>query len=332
MKTPVSYTVWGLFAISFLVTLLFSRRLIPALRRRGAGQPILEIGPVWHRAKQGTPTMGGLAFIGGMGVALLLLSVWLLTTGELARVRRLAAVLLYAALCALIGVYDDLCKLKKRQNQGLSAAQKYLLQLLAAAAFLFLTVAFLGVETTVKVPFSHTVWRLNWFYYPLALLFLTGMVNALNLTDGVDGLLSSTVAVAAVFFLIWGSTSGDELPLQAGGLLLGGALGFLCVNRHPAKIFMGDTGSLFLGGMLSGVGIVSGHPLLVLLAGGVFVIETLSVMLQVAFFKLTGGKRLFRMAPLHHHFEKCGLGEWQVVAVFALGGAIFAALGVWGMR
>ncbi|MBR6727134.1 MAG: phospho-N-acetylmuramoyl-pentapeptide-transferase, partial [Clostridia bacterium] len=304
--------------------LLFSRWLIPALRRRRAGQPILEIGPSWHLSKAGTPTMGGLAFIAAILSVAIGWSLYLLFGEAEEDPRGLGLVLLYALLCALIGFADDFCKLAKRKNQGLTAPQKYLLQLLASALFLFLAVVIFGVDTAIKVPFSHTVWQLNGFYYPLALLYLTGMVNALNLTDGVDGLLSSTTAVIALFFLAWGYDSNEMTVVATGALLLGGALGFFCFNRHPAKVFMGDTGSLFLGGAVSAVGILTEHPLLILLAGGVFVIEALSVILQVIFFKLSHGKRLFRMAPLHHHFEKCGLGEWQVVCIFVLFSLVLA--------
>ena len=330
MKMAISHTVGGLFALTFLLTLLLSHLLIPVLRRRKAGQPILEIGPSWHLSKAGTPTLGGLAFIGGIGGAMLLLTVMAATVEITAELRAVWLILLYALLCAAIGFFDDLCKLRKRKNQGLTAPQKYLLQLLAAALFLFLAIAFFDVDTAIKVPFSHTVWQLNGFYYPLALLYLTGLVNALNLTDGVDGLLSVTVAVMAIFFLVWGYAEDNVILMLVGGLLLGAALGFLCVNGHPAKVFMGDTGSLFFGGAVSAVGILTEHPLLLLLSGGVFVIEAASVILQVIFFKLTKGKRLLRMAPLHHHFEKCGWGEWQVVTVFGLGAAIFGALAFLG--
>ncbi|MBQ8341562.1 MAG: phospho-N-acetylmuramoyl-pentapeptide-transferase [Clostridia bacterium] len=330
MNTAFSYTVIGLFTISFLLTVVFSRLLIPVLRRRHAGQPILEIGPSWHLSKAGTPTLGGLAFIGGILGAFLLLLLFYLPRESAGPLRRLGAVLLYAVLCALIGLVDDGCKLFKHKNQGLTAPQKYFLQLLAAAIFLFVAVGFLGIDTTIKVPFFDTVWRLNHFYYPLALLYLTGLTNALNLTDGVDGLLSVTVAVISVFFLAWGYVDGQDGVMMVGALLLGGSLGFLCFNAHPAKVFMGDTGSLFLGGAVSAVGILTAHPLLVLLAGGVFLVETVSVILQVVWFKLSHGKRLFRMAPLHHHLEKGGWSEWQVVSVLGLGGVVCAALAFLG--
>ena len=208
--------------------------------------------------------------------------------------------------------------------------QKYLLQLLASGLFLFWAQTLLGVDTTLALPFSDTVVDLGIFYYPLALVFLTGIVNALNLTDGVDGLLSSTVAVAAAFLLLWGTALANLSVSLLGSLLLGGMVGFLCFNAHPAKVFMGDTGSLFLGACLAGVGIVTGEMALILLLSGIYVIEAASVILQVVWFKLSGGKRLFQMAPLHHHFEKRGWSEWRVVGVFSLGALAFAALAFLG--
>ena len=188
----------------------------------------------------------------------------------------------------------------------------------------------LGVDTYVELPFSDKRLELGVFYYPLALLFLTGLVNACNLTDGVDGLLSTTLTSASGFLLLWGIYEGKAMQSVIGALLIGAALGFLCFNAHPAKVFMGDTGSLFLGAAVSGVGIVSGEAILVLIACGVFVIEAASVMLQVIFFKLTGGKRLFLMAPLHHHFEKRGWSEELVNTVFLVAGMLFAAIAFWG--
>ena len=326
MNMGIFYTVGALFAISFLLTVLFSHRLIPMLRRKKAGQPILEIGPSWHLSKAGTPTLGGLAFIGGIGGALFLCSLYFLWMGEGRRLRAVALILCYALLCGAIGFFDDYQKLLKRKNQGLTAAQKYLLQLIASALFLLAARVLLDVDTAIRLPFADTVLELGWFYYPLALIYLTGLVNALNLTDGVDGLLSTTVAVVAGFFLLWGYSESEESVMLMGALLLGATLGFLCFNAHPAKVFMGDTGSLFFGGAVSAVGIVTEHPLLVLIACGVFVIEAASVILQVLYFKLSDGKRLFRMAPLHHHFELGGMHETKVVAMYmSITGAICAA-------
>ena len=330
LNVEILYTAFALFIIVFLLTVVFSRLLIPVLRRHRAGQPILEIGPSWHLSKAGTPTLGGLAFIVGIGGALLLYAVYALFVGESGALRVLSLIFIYGVLCGAIGFFDDYRKLVKKENKGLSAPQKYLLLLLASALFLFASRVALKTDTSISVPFTDRSLELGIFYYPLALLYLTGLVNALNLTDGVDGLLSSTVAVVSAFFLLWGYSEGLEAVVLVGALLLGAALGFLCFNAHPAKVFMGDTGSLFLGGVVSSVGIVTEHPLLLLLSCGIFVIEAGSVILQVLFFKLTHGKRLFRMAPLHHHFEKGGWSEWRVVAVFSAVGALFAAVSLLG--
>lgn len=319
------YTVTALFAVSLLLTVLFCHWLIPVLRRHRAGQPILEIGPSWHLSKTGTPTLGGLAFIGGIGGALLLCGILFLITDRTRQLHLPALVFAYAVLCGAIGFLDDYRKLTKRENKGLSPWQKYLLQLVVSALFLWVAVGLLGVDTAIRLPFSDSVLELGIFYYPLALLYLTGLVNALNLTDGVDGLLSSTVGVISAFLLLWGYSEGIRETMIMGACLLGGVLGFLCFNAHPAKVFMGDTGSLFLGGAVSAVGILTEHPLLLLLACGVFVLEAASVIVQVLFFKFSHGKRLLRMAPLHHHFEKGGWSEWRVVGVFSLIGAAFAA-------
>ncbi|MBE6703260.1 MAG: phospho-N-acetylmuramoyl-pentapeptide-transferase [Ruminococcaceae bacterium] len=325
------YTVAALFTLSFLFTVLFEKGLIPLLRRHRAGQPILEIGPSWHIAKAGTPTMGGVAFIAAIGVSLLLLFLFFLLWQGSSGLQWPFLVFLYAFLCGAIGFLDDFRKLAKKENKGLSAAQKYFLQLLVSGLFLFLARAFFGVDTAIFLPFTNGIrLELGFFYYPLALLYLTGLVNALNLTDGVDGLLSVTAGVVALFFLLWGYSGGQGNVMMIGAMLLGAVLGFLCFNAHPAKVFMGDTGSLFLGGAVSAVGILTEHPLLLLIACGVFVIEAASVILQVIWFKLSKGKRLFRMAPLHHHFEKIGFGEWQVVALFGISGLLFASLAFLG--
>ena len=318
-----------LLLITFLLTVIAEFFLIPWLRKRRAGQPILEIGPAWHLTKAGTPTLGGLGFI-----AAILLGACVCTPLALrfdaGAWGKMILLVSFSLLCGAIGFFDDWCKLKKRENKGLSALQKYLLQFLVSAAFLVLSVRLFGVDTALSLPFVNKEIQLGVFYYPFALLYLTGIVNALNLTDGVDGLLSSTTAAFALFLVACGMVDGDGAAMATGALLLGATLGFLCFNRHPAKVFMGDTGSLFLGAMVGGYGILSPAPLATLLGCGVFVTEALSVIAQVLYFKATGGKRLFRMSPLHHHFEKGGWSETRVVCVFSLAGIAFAALAFWG--
>jgi phospho-N-acetylmuramoyl-pentapeptide-transferase len=307
---------------------VLERGLVPRLRRYAA-QPILEIGPHWHLSKRGTPTLGGLGFILSISlVFLLFLPLWM-ENGQ-TEWKKLLFLVGFGLCCGLIGLVDDWQKLQKKQNKGLSAMQKYLLQLAISALFLWLAQKLFGLSTALSLPFGGRVIELGVLYYPFALLFLTGVVNALNLTDGVDGLLSSLVGVFSGFLLFLGVLWGEQTAFLCGCGLLGGVLGFLCFNAHPAKIFMGDTGSLFLGGMVAGYGILSPSPLCVLLGCGVFLIEAFSVILQVCFFKLTHGKRILRMAPLHHHFEKGGWSEERVVLVFSALGVIFALLAVMG--
>ena len=318
-----------LCVLTFLFTVMAETLLVPWLRARRAGQPILEIGPSWHLSKAGTPTLGGLGFIFAIcvscGVFAWLCSVW--GTREHGRFLLLVC---FALCCGAIGFFDDWCKLRRKQNKGLSAWQKYLLQLIVCVAFLLLTECFFGLPKTIDLPFLSRDFQIGTWYYPFAVLYLTGLVNALNLTDGVDGLLSATVGVFSLFPLLFGVFVAQWFSLVTGAILLGAVLGFLCFNRHPAKVFMGDTGSLFLGAMVGGYGVLCSLPIAVLIGCGVFVTEAFSVILQVVYFKCTKGKRLFRMAPLHHHFEKKGWSEWRVVGVFSLVGTLFALLAWWG--
>ena len=327
-KTYLAYS--ALLLLAFMLTVLATRLLIPVLRRRRAGQHILEIGPSWHLSKAGTPTMGGLAFLLSIPLATLCYLFFALSQGVGTELRPLFLVLSYALLCGFVGFADDVCKLVRRQNQGLTALQKYTLQLLASALFLLAGRALGMISTAIRLPFWQGTLELGALFYPVALLFLTGMGNALNLTDGLDGLLSVNVAVIGGFFLLFGLRDRLSVSALSGVLLLGAALGFLCYNRHPAKVFMGDTGSLFFGGFVGALGIVLAHPIAVLIAGGVFVWETLSVMLQVVYFKCTKGKRLFRMAPFHHHLERCGLSEWGIVALFGVSSTLLCALAYLG--
>ena len=319
-----------LFFSVCILTAVFEGILLPVLRRRHAGQPILEIGPAWHMSKAGTPTMGGLAMIAAVAATLFFYAIWLFSKGRQSELQKPAFLLLYAIGAGAIGFIDDFKKLAKKENKGLSAPQKYLLQLIVSGIFLFFAVRLGFVGTAIFIPFSGRTLDLGFFCYPLALLFLTGLMNALNLTDGLDGLLSATVAVFAAFAVLFGLKTGDALFLLSGVLLLGASIGFLCYNAHPAKVFMGDTGSLFFGAFVAGLGILSARPLTVLTAGGVYLVEAVSVILQVLFFKCTGGRRLFLMAPLHHHFEKRGFNENKVVALFAAAAVLFAVLAFFG--
>lgn len=319
--------------LTFTLTAAISHKLIPVLKSKKMGQKILEIGPRWHKSKEGTPTMGGIAFIAATVIVAALACIASAVWGDIESVLPFLYVLLYGVLNGLIGVIDDSAKLRKKQNEGLTARQKYLLQLVAAAVFLILLSVTGIVDTTLYIPFAGVTWKLGFFYYVIALLLLTGMVNSVNLTDGIDGLASGVTLVvgiflsAAAFFAAQAASVAPVLSL-IGATLIGGTLGFLVYNFYPARVFMGDTGSLYLGGMVVGAAFLLGNPLIVVVCGIVYICETASVMLQVTYFKLTHGKRLFRMAPIHHHFEQCGWSEIKIVSVFTAMTAV-ACLAAW---
>ena len=307
--------------LTFALTAAISHKLIPVLKSKKMGQKILEIGPRWHKSKEGTPTMGGIAFIAATVIVAALACIASALWGDIGSVLPFVYVLLYGVLNGLIGVIDDSAKLRKKQNEGLTARQKYLLQLVAAAVFLILMSVTGIVDTTLYIPFVGVTWDLGFFYYVIALLLLTGMVNSINLTDGIDGLASGVTLVVGIFFAaaaFFASQAASVAPALSliGATLIGGTLGFLVYNFYPARVFMGDTGSLYLGGMVVGASFLLGNPLIVVVCGIVYICETASVMLQVTYFKLTHGKRLFRMAPIHHHFEQCGWSEVKIVSVF----------------
>lgn len=307
--------------LTFALTAAISHKLIPVLKSKKMGQKILEIGPRWHKSKEGTPTMGGVAFIAATVIVAALACIASALWGDIGSVLPFVYVLLYGVLNGLIGVIDDSAKLRKKQNEGLTARQKYLLQLVAAALFLILMSVTGIVDTTLYIPFVGVTWDLGFFYYVIALLLLTGMVNSINLTDGIDGLASGVTLVVGIFFAaaaFFASQAASVAPALSliGATLIGGTLGFLVYNFYPARVFMGDTGSLYLGGMVVGASFLLGNPLIVVVCGIVYICETASVMLQVTYFKLTHGKRLFRMAPIHHHFEQCGWSEVKIVSVF----------------
>ncbi len=315
--------------LTFLITVLTSRKLIPFLKSKKMGQHILEIGPRWHKNKEGTPTMGGVAFIAASIICGTACAVFLGTRYGASSAAGFVATLAYALVCGLIGVADDLQKFTKKENEGLTAAQKYLLQLVASGAYLFALVRAGIVTTELAVPFTDITVDLGIFYYIVAILLLTGINNSVNLTDGIDGLASGVTFVVGAFFalvaLLGAASPSPELASVA-ALLIGSTLGFLVYNFYPARVFMGDTGSLFLGGLVVGAAFLCGSPLIIVLCGIIYIIESASVILQVGYFKLTHGKRLFLMSPIHHHFEKKGWSEIKIVSVFSIVTALFCAL------
>jgi phospho-N-acetylmuramoyl-pentapeptide-transferase len=231
----------------------------------------------------------------------------------------------------LIGMIDDHAKLLKKQNQGLKAYQKFLLQVIVAAIYLIAMYVIAEPETALVIPYFGIELELGAFYYIIALLLITGMVNGVNITDGIDGLAASVTMVIGVFLGVVACVWQDGALGMSGALIVGGTLGFLVYNFYPARVFMGDTGSLFLGGLVVGSAFMLGSPLLVAVMGIVYIIETASVMLQVGYFKLTHGKRIFKMAPIHHHFEMCGWSEIKIVAVASVVTAAACALAYLGL-
>ncbi len=318
------------FILAFVATWLLGKLVIPWLHMLKAGQSIKEIGPSWHMYKQGTPTMGGIMFIPAILLGTVVCSIPQLLRGNLGGV----VVFFFALIFGFIGFIDDYMKVKYHKNEGLTARQKLALQLVAAVLLIVILRSQGYLSTSLYIPFLHLYFTLPLLVYlALAMFIIVGTVNAVNLTDGVDGLATGVTMPVAVFFtvvaLLWGYTEIAALSAA----LLGGLAGFLIYNFHPAKVFMGDTGALFLGGMVCGLAFVLDIPLLLVLVGVVYISETLSVLLQVTYFRKTGGKRLFKMSPLHHHFEMCGWSEYKLFYIFTavtLVGCILALVGVIG--
>ena len=321
--THIIFTV-SLISV-FLLTVLFTRFIIPKLKSMKLGQTILEIGPRWHKSKEGTPTMGGIAFISAVLVVAVILITLMVSVLDYALPTSLIVTLVFAAVNGAIGVIDDMTKFKNHRNEGLSASQKFLLQLLSAGIYLFVLVRIGAISTILHIPFTNIGIDLKFVYYPIALIVITGIINSVNLTDGIDGLASSVTMVAgAAFAVISFIVANTELSVLS-ALMIGACLGFLTYNFYPARIFMGDTGSLFLGALVVGCAFIMNDPLISLIIGIIYVIESISVILQVGCFKLTH-KRIFKMSPIHHHFEKCGWSEIKIVSVFSLVTLIASAI------
>ena len=312
--TPINIrTALIVCAVAFVITAAIGPSVIRYLRKMKFGQKILEIGPKWHMNKQNIPTMGGFMFIIGIAAAVLAGNLLL---GHF--VTRSVAVLGLAAAYGAVGLVDDYAKIKKKENAGLSPKQKLVLQILVAAVFIL--VLFLESDglPNIWIPFTNIAIPLPWpLYIIFAAFVIVGADNAVNLTDGIDGLAAGVTLPVAVFFVFVGIARGDAGVMLFAAALAGGLAAFLIYNFNPAKVFMGDTGSLFLGGAVAGLAFACDMPLILLLVGLIYIIETLSVILQVTYFKVSGGKRLFKMAPIHHHFEMCGWGEKKIVLIFS---------------
>ncbi len=284
--------------------------LLPVLRALKAGQSIREVGPTWHNNKAGTPMMGGLMFIIGLSICLAI--------NAFAMEDYTAFYVLGLSLCfGLVGFLDDFFKLKFKRNLGLTSLQKAMLQLAVSALYLYLLYKQNVMTCDLYIPFADVTVEIHPLVYIFFAMFvMVGCVNAVNLTDGIDGLCGSvTVPVMAFFTAAAVAMERFDLALLPAALL-GGLVAYLFYNWHPAKVFMGDTGSLFLGGVICAMAFALDIPLVLIMVGFVYIVETLSVILQVGYFKLTHGKRIFKMAPIHHHFEMCGWKEVKIVLIF----------------
>ncbi len=317
------------FILPLAVTAILTHQLIPYFHRKQFGQYIREEGPQAHLKKQGTPTMGGLAIVIGIAIGLLIygvrahFEVQASCCGGTRNATDAFAILLTMLLFGVIGFVDDYNKIAKKENLGLTAKQKLLLQALFSivlGAYMLMT-----GRVAILIPFFKVYVRLGILYVPFVMFVEIAMSNAVNLTDGLDGLASGVTAIVGLTFAAVGWAKGSEILMISGLCVAGALVGFLIFNHYPAKIFMGDTGSMALGGILSGIAVVTGNEFLLPLVGLIYVLEALSVIIQVTYFRKTGGKRFFRMAPLHHHFELGGMKEYNVVYMFC---AVTAVLGV----
>lgn len=300
--------------------------LLPVLRALKAGQSIREVGPTWHNNKAGTPMMGGLFFI---------FAAILCVLGNLFVMQDYTVLYVLAlSLCfGLVGFLDDFCKVKYKRNLGLTSIQKALLQMAVSAIFVYILYKQGTLNCNVYVPFFNVTFYIHPLLYVFFAMFvMVGCDNAVNITDGVDGLCGTVTLPVMVFFTAAAVAMGKFDLAVLPAALVGGLIAYLFYNWHPAKVFMGDTGSLFLGGVICAMAFALDMPLILILVGLVYIIETLSVILQVTYFKLTHGKRIFKMSPIHHHFEMCGWKEVKIVLVFSAVSALMCVLAWIGIQ
>ncbi|MGE6753205.1 phospho-N-acetylmuramoyl-pentapeptide-transferase [Rossellomorea sp. NPDC071047] len=318
MEQVIFFTI----IMAFLITVLLAPVFIPFLRRLKFGQSIRDEGPKSHQKKTGTPTMGGIVFLLSIVITTFVM------TGKYSEPGPETYLMILVTVgFGLLGFLDDFIKVVMKRNLGLTSKQKLLGQIVISVIF-YLIFKQSDFPTTVSIPLTDFSFELGWFYCLFIIFWLVGFSNAVNITDGLDGLVSGTSAIAfgALAVLAWNQSQYDVAIF--GVAVVGAVLGFLVFNAHPAKVFMGDTGSLALGGAIATIAILTKLEIILILIGGVFVIETLSVILQVASFKTTG-KRIFKMSPLHHHYELVGWSEWRVVVTFWTVGLLFAVLGIY---
>lgn len=316
--------------VGCVLTMILGKFVLAELRKLKAGQEIRQDGPTWHNSKAGTPTMGGIAFILGSGIAASACGWQQMVNGEFAHLY----VYLFALCFGLIGFVDDYRKVRQHQNEGLTAKQKFVLQLAAAVVFLCLMRYEGLLSNALYIPFANVTVTVNWIVYLVFAAFvIVGCVNAVNLTDGIDGLACSVTFVVMVFFTVTGTLwSAQDRQGLFPAALAGGLAAFFVYNHHPAKVFMGDTGSLFLGGAVAALAFAMDMPLILILVGIIYIAETMSDIIQVTYFKATHGKRFFKMAPLHHHLELSGWSEAKLVAVFSGITLVFCALAFLGVQ
>ena len=312
-------------AVSIGLTALLGYFLLPVLRALKAGQSIRELGPTWHNSKAGTPMMGGLMFIASAIICLL---------GNIPFMKDYTVFLSLAlALCfGLVGFLDDFFKIKFKRNLGLTSIQKALLQMAVSAIYLYVMWKLGAMNTDLYIPFFQVTFHIHpLIYIFFAMFVMVGCVNAVNLNDGIDGLCGSVTLPVMIFFAAAAILKGKYDLAILPAAMVGGLIAYLFYNWHPAKVFMGDTGSLFLGGLVCALAFALDMPLILILVGFVYIVETLSVILQVGYFKLTKGKRLFKMSPIHHHFEMCGWKETKIVIVFATVSTIMCLVAWFGI-
>lgn len=324
---------------AFAVTAALGPVFIPWLHKLKFGQEIRDEGPQWHKKKSGTPTMGGIMFIIGIGIAVLLCSVIMLVKGSFNALFVKRCILTYAIAAGfgIIGFVDDYIKVVKKRNLGLTAIQKFTMQVALAVVYV-LAMSLLGeLKPMIRIPFvSAEITLPIWIYVPFIMFVLAGVVNAVNLTDGLDGLAASVTSVEMLFFVAASVVLASLETTTLAIAVFGAMIGFLIFNRYPAKVFMGDTGSLFLGALVAIMAIDLHIEIFLILAGFVYFAETLSVILQTSYFKYTKkkygeGRRIFKMSPIHHHFEMCGWKETKIVAVFSGVTAVLSVVAYLGL-
>lgn len=317
MKPDLFTAIYAILA-AFIVTVVICPIVIPILHRMKFGQPIREEGPQSHKKKGGTPTMGGIMILVGFIVSALLFA---------RESYDAMAVVLITVGYGIVGFIDDFLKVVKKQNEGLKPWQKLLFQLVVTVIF-YIYIVKSGIGTDIYIPFTDGMYiDLGWIYAPFLFFVMVGTVNSVNLTDGLDGLASGVTVLVAMFFLFIAYASGMAGLVYVCGGVVGALMGFLVFNCHPAKVFMGDTGSLALGGFVASTAILTKMPIMLVIVGLIYVCESLSVIIQVTYFKATHGKRVFKMAPIHHHFELCGMEGIKVVQLFWIVTAVMCLIG-----